>query len=261
MMDEQNEWRDCWRELRERRVIAALATCGLVVAWIIFGAPGLLAGFVAVVGAYWRLRSWPCPRCHRPIVGAGFATFTDRCASCGLKVFGHFIDIQQPAEPDPAAFWLSRRRRRFIAGYEIVAGALLMVLSAFGGGAWWQLLMLEGLAGLSLAAGVWLWADDARGYALTRTLQVIQLVQVQSPWLTYLAACGATFELSHVSGNVAISPGFNSKFALVFMPGQPFGVAVNLWAALLLLVLLHAKPRPAEMAPVAEPVLSPSPLA
>ncbi len=236
------DWDDYWRGLRGRRTIAAVALVAFLPVWFALGPPGLLLAFAGLLAAYWHLRRWPCPRCHQPIVGARFSTFPLRCVSCDLLVFGHVVDIEQPAVVNPDAFRLPTGRRRFIAWYQIVAGAGLMILSAFAGAEWWQLLFMEALAAMSCAAGVWLLRDEARGYALTRTMQWVQLVQVQSPWLTYVAMSGVGIVLTHANGGINFSSNIMSKFLLLVMPEQSFGVAVNLWAALLLLVLLQARP-------------------
>jgi hypothetical protein len=152
--------------------MVAFAAGTWLVLWIVLGASGLLIGFLLLFATYRHLRAWLCPRCFMPMVGAGLKTFTDRCRSCDLEVFAHASHVQARIElQKPDAFVLSRRTRRFIAGYEVFAGAGLMILSIFARGPWWTVLMFEGLAGLSLAAGIWLWRDDARGYALTRTMQ------------------------------------------------------------------------------------------
>ena len=239
---ESHDWDHYWKGLRGRRIAAGIAIAACLPLWIILGALGLLLGFTWGLAAYWYLRLWRCPRCQQPIVGARFSTFPMRCVSCDLPIFGHVIDVEQPPIMNPLAFQLPLARRRFVAWYQIVAGAALMILSAFGGAAWWQLVCMEGLAAMSLAAGVWLLRDEARGYALTRRLQWVQLVQVQSPWLTYVAMSGVGLELSHVNGAISLNPGFMSKFLMIWMPQQSFGVAVNIWAALLLLVLLQARP-------------------
>jgi hypothetical protein len=237
------DWRDYWSELRSRRVAVAIAAVVFPFLWIVLGSPGLLIGFLGLLAAYHHLRAWLCPRCFMPIVGAGFTTFTERCRSCDLEIFSHAIYVRTaPTSLNPEAFALGRRTRRFIAGYEILAGASLMVLSAFSRAPWWLLVTLEGLAGLSLAAGVFLWRDDLRGYALTRTLQIVQLIRVQSPWLTYVATSGIAVDLSHANGAIQLSPGFNATFSFLLMPGQTFGVAVNLWAAALLLAMTFARP-------------------
>ena len=247
------EWTEYWEGLRNRRLLVAFAVATWLVLWIVLGPAGLLVGFLFLLGAYRHLRAWPCPRCHQPIVGAGFRTFTDRCRSCDLEIFAHAIYVQTPAESlNPDACALSRRTRRFIAGYEIAAGASLMILSAFVHVPWWFLVSIEGLACLSVAAGVWLWRDEAQGYALTRTLQIVQLIRVQSPWLTYVAMAGVGIDLTHLDSTLNLATNFQATFRLALMPGETFGVAVNLWAAALLLVLLHAKPR-VEPARIAEP--------
>jgi hypothetical protein len=243
-MNASQEWIEHWDGLKNRRLSVAFAAATWLVLWIVLGAAGLLVGFLLLLVTYGHLRAWRCPRCLLPIVGAGFRTFTDRCRSCDLELFSHAIHVQTPIEwTNPGALALSRRTRRFVAGYEIGAGAILMVISAFVRAPWWLILTLEGLAGLSLAAGIWLWRDDSRGYALTRTMQLIQLIRLQSPWLTYVAKAGLAIDVTHLETGVNLGTSFQAEFALVPMPGQTFGVAVNLWAAALLLVLLQAKPR------------------
>lgn len=261
-MNASPEWTEYWEGLRNRRLLVAFAAATWLVLWIVLGAAGLLSGFLLLLLAYRHLRAWPCPRCHQPIVGAGFRTFTDRCRSCDLEVFAHAIYVETPVEStNPVAFALSRRARRFVAGYEIAAGASLMVLSAFTHAPWWFVLTLEGLAGLSLAAGIWLWRDDPRGYALTRTMQIVQLIRVQSPWLTYVAMAGLAVDLTHLANGLNLNTSFQATFTLLLMPGVTFGVAVNLWAAVLLLVMLHARPSAASTSVVraSEPLQAPTP--
>ena len=240
------EWNRYWVSLRSRRIGAAIALVAFVVAWIAFGPLGLVAGFLLALAAYWRLRAWPCPRCGRPIVGTSFHTFVNRCTSCQLLIFGAASDVKWPAQPDPLALTLAPRLRRFVAGYEIASGLGLLVLTLFLHAAWWWQLMLEGFAALSLGAGIWLWRDDARGYALSRSVQAVQVIRLQSPWLTYVATAGVYVDLWHTSGRIGIGPGFTSAFSLLVASGQPLGGAVNLWAAPLFLILLHARPATAE---------------
>ena len=243
-MGAPQKWTEHWEGLRNRRLLVAFAAATWLVLWIVLGASGLLIGFSLLLVAYLHLRAWPCPRCRQPIVGAGFRTFTDRCHSCDLAVFAHAIHVETPAESTrPDAFVLSRRVRRFVAGYEIAAGASLMIASAFARAPWWFILLLEGLAGLSLAAGIWLWRDDVRGYALSRTMQIVQLIRVQSPWVTYVAMAGLAIDMTHLEGNINLNTSYQAQLTLLLMPGATFGVAVNLWAAALLLVLVNARPR------------------
>jgi len=163
-----------------------------------------------------------------------------------LRIFGHELDVTE-YERNPAVFTMSRRLRRTIAGYEIGSGAMLMILSAFAGRLpFWGQIMVEGLAAFSLAGGWWLWRDDARGYRLTRTMQIIQLIRIQSDALVYGALAGIAIDLQTVDGNFSINAAFNVYLNLLWNTGLPFGVAINLWAAAVFLLLLHAKPAPAE---------------
>jgi hypothetical protein len=236
------DWNSYWTALRHRRIVAMAAVVAFVPIWIALGEAGLLLAFAVLFGAYWHLRAWRCPRCHEPIVGARFSSFPDRCVSCDLPVFGHPVDVGAPALMVPGAFTLDRGTRRFIAWYEMIGGGGLLLLSLWTGWTWWQLVFTVGFAALSIAAGAWLLRDESRGYLLTRQLQWVQLVQLQSPWLTYVVQGGAGLVLSHANGTINLSPGFWSKFIVVIRPGQTFGAAVNFWAALLLLALFQARP-------------------
>ena len=246
-MDEllDQQWTKQWGTLRSRRIGTIVATVAFVAVWIALGPLGLVVGFSMLAASYWYLRTWQCPRCHLPVVGAGFRTFVERCANCHLLLFGHPDDVLWAAPVDPARLQLSRRIRRFVAGYEMVVGVGLMILTSFVRGAWWYTLMFEGLAAMSLAAGLWLWRDDVRGYALSRTLQLAQIVRVQAPSFVYAATAGAYLDLYQTNGRVGVNPGFMGSFSLAFGGDRPFGAAVNLWATALLLVLLHARPAPA----------------
>jgi hypothetical protein len=239
---QEREWYRYWAKLRARRIQAAVALAAFVPLWIAFGPAGLALGFVLVALTYWHLRSWPCPRCALPVVGASFHTFVERCVCCDLLLFGHPTDVQWQTSASPRALLLSRRTRRFVAGYEIASGISLMALSALAHSGWWRITMLEGFAAMSVAAGLWLWRDEARGYVLSRSLQFAQLIRVQSAWITYVATSGVYFDLYDANGTVGIMPGFSSTFTFDFAAGRTLGIAVNLWAMLLLLVLLHARP-------------------
>jgi hypothetical protein len=236
-------WDSYWSGLRVRRVFAIVALFAFVPLWIAAGPVGLLAGFLAVFGGYWWLRLWRCPRCRLPVVGAGFASFPERCQACGLLLFGHVDDVAAPVGASENALRLSRRLRRFVAGVEITAGGAVMLLVPFTGHLpFWYVITLEGLGGLSLAAGVWLWQGRERGYALSRTILLMQLIRFESAWVVYSATAGFFVDLYHTARGYGLNPGFYGSLGLGFRPGIPFGVAVNLWAAALLLTLMHARP-------------------
>jgi hypothetical protein len=236
------EWERYWASLRIRRIGAALALAFWIAAWIGLGPLGLGVGFAVAFSAYVYLRAWPCPRCGLLITGAGLRTFVDRCSSCGLLIFGASSDVRWPASSNPEALSLPLNLRRFVAGYQILSGSTLVILTLFVHGVWWVQILLEGFAGLSLAAGIWLWRDDPRGYSVSRSLQVVQMVRIQSPWVTYVATSGVYVDLYHAGETIALGPGFTCAFSLFVSSGRPLGVAVNLWAAILALVLIHARP-------------------
>ena len=236
-------WDAYWSELRRRRAFAAIALAAFPLIWIFGGSVGLLVGFLALFGSYWWLRQWRCPRCRLPVVGVGFATFPERCQPCGLPLFGHPDDVMAPVGARENALRLSRRLRRFVAGVEIAAGAAAMTLVAFSRGVpLWYAITLEGLGGLSLGAGLWLWQGRERGYALSRAVLLAQLIRIESPWLVYAATAGFFVDLYHTGSRIGLNPGFYAALGLAFGPGLPLAIAVNLWAAVLLLMLMHARP-------------------
>jgi hypothetical protein len=254
-------WYERWVGLKHRRIVAFASLPVWLALWIILGPVGLLIGFLLAFGAYIQLRAFPCPRCHLPIVGVRLKSFVDRCEGCRLQIFGHEFDVPD-YQRNPDTFTMSRRLRRTIAGYEIASGATLMVISAFARAPLWGQIMLEGLAAFSLAGGWWLWRDDVRGYRLSRTMQLIQLIRIQSNVLLYSATAGIAIDLQSVSGSSSTSTinfSYNTDFSLAWNTGQPFGVAINLWAAIVFLLLLHAKP--AAAASVGGPAVANDPVA
>jgi hypothetical protein len=245
-MDSTNPaWLALWARLRSRRLAAVVAIAALIPLWIVLGPIGLLVGFFLALAAIVYLRGFRCPRCGHPIVGAKLQSFVERCVGCHLLIFGHPADADALIAADSDALTMSPHMRRFIAAYELISGIALIILTAFSAGTWWQRTLLEGMAAASIAAGFWLWRDDSRGYSASRSLQWAQLIRIQSPWLSYLTSSGVFLDLYHTNGGAGIAPGFSSSVRIWLMPGEPFGVAVNLWAAALLLILMHARPRAA----------------
>src|SRR4051812_17400560 len=106
-------WYERWVGLKHRRIVAFASVIAWIALWIIFGAAGLLVGFLFAFGAYIRLRAFPCPRCCLPIVGVRLKSFPDRCEGCGLRTFGHAYDVTD-YDRNPAIFTMSRRLRRTI---------------------------------------------------------------------------------------------------------------------------------------------------
>jgi hypothetical protein len=240
------EWLAYWSGLRTRRILAAVSAGVLLAAWIAFGPAGLLVGYLFALASYVRLRAFPCPRCGTPVVGVRLTMFPDRCEGCDLQLFAYVSEVQASFERRAGALALSRRLRRVVAGYEMAAGGTLMLmLPFFLGGPLWFAVMWEGLGAMSIAAGWWLWHDEPRGYALTRSLQLAQLVRLQSPWLVYVATAGFAFDLVAANGSIELNPSFAGALTLRFNAGMPFGVAVNLWATAVFMLLLHARPHSA----------------
>jgi hypothetical protein len=112
---------------------------------------------------------------------------------------------------------------------------------------------------MSIAAGWWLWRDEPRGYALTGSLQLAQLVRLQSPWLVYVATAGFAFDLVSANGSIEVNPLFAGAFTLRWNSGLPFGVAVNLWATAVFLPLLRAQPHAATAPPSGATAVSEEP--
>jgi hypothetical protein len=240
---DQPTWAKMWSGLRERRVGVFGAVVAFLPIWIVGGAVGLLVAFGILVATGLALRSWPCPRCRQPFAGVGFASFPMSCAHCGLPAFSQPEELSGLHSERGPQRPLSPRVRKAVAGAQVAAGIGVMVLSAVYGGGMpgLYLLWFESFGGLAVAAGVWLWRDEARGYVLTRALQLAQLVRIQSPLLSYTAYAGFFVDLSHTPTSVNISPGFRAAFNIAFGTGAPLSVAVNLWSAALLLALLKAR--------------------
>lgn len=206
-------------------------------------------GFVATVVAFglavWELRSWPCPRCGDPFIGVRWTLFPESCASCALPAFAR-PDIVGRADfvRTPTVRMLPDSLRRFVGGAEIAGGAVVIAVTPFAGGfPLWYRFALESVGAIALAAGIWLWRDDARGYDWSRILQALQIFRFSIPPFAFIVGAGPSVDLHFGDAATGINFGFQGQLVLLWRNAGPIWVSFNLLAAGWLLILLDARPR------------------
>ena len=80
---------------------------------------------------------------------------------------------------------MSKSFRKFLAATEAAGGVAVLalpgILSRQGYSLdWWYWILLASFGGFAVAAGIWLWRDDPRGWTLSRILQAAQIIQFQT---------------------------------------------------------------------------------
>lgn len=156
---------------------------------------------------------------------------------------------------------MSDRFRKIVAGSEIAGGAVVMVLTL-----WpalqrvlpaWYLVSTEGLGGMAIAAGLWLWRDDDRGWTLSRLLQGLQVAQIWTPGFSFAVVVGLQCNLYVGATQFGIQPGFYGSFVLGNVYRGEWKVALNLFALAAFVALWRRRRSAAsECAPVGTPAES-----
>jgi hypothetical protein len=147
------------------------------------------------------------------------------------------------------------RFRKIIAGSEIAGGAVVMVLTL-----WpvlqrvlpaWYLISTEGLGAMAIAAGLWLWRDEDRGWTLSRLLQGLQVAQIWTPGFSFVVVVGLQCNLYVGATQFGIQPGFYGSLVLGNVYRGEWKVALNLFALAAFVALWRSRQSaPSQCAPV-----------
>ena len=234
-----------WAGLRSRRIAVASTLGACLPLAILLPTPwGTLLAIGSVGIAFAVLRAWPCPRCARRFAGAGLASWPDYCTTCALPAYASLRAVQEPVtRSNPAGEQLSPRLRRFVAATQILGGASIMITVAVSSTrmSWWILTLAESLGFLAMFSGWLLWRDHREGYRLTRALQWCQLVKAQGSAGTFAVAAGFSTEIVFTTNGFSLAWNQNAMLFIGTAP-QPFYLAVNIFALILLVLLAGAKP-------------------
>ncbi|HJR66276.1 MAG TPA: hypothetical protein VJ802_07580 [Gemmatimonadaceae bacterium] len=246
--DSSISWQRYWGGLRARRLALVAAVPLTLPVWFIAGGlAGFLISVAASVVAVWAVRSWPCPRCGNPFGGIRWSLFSERCVSCALPAFARPDFVRRTDFVRAADLrTLPDGLRRFVAGAEMAGGAAVMALTALEGvGPLWFRLAIESVGATAVAAGVWLWRDDARGYTWSRLVQGLQLVRFSIPPLAYAVSAGPFADVYFGQVQSGFNVGFRGQLVLTWGNVSPLAVSFNMLAAAWLLMLLDARPKSA----------------
>lgn len=137
--------------------------------------------------------------------------------------------------------------RKFIAGSQIAGGIALSIVPiamtrAGSAVTWWYWTAFIVIAAAAVAAGVWLWRDEARGWSLSKVLQALQIVQFQTSSFGFALLVGLQLRLQISETEFTIRPAFSGTAALLFGTGLPWFVSINFLAAYALYALLRSRP-------------------
>lgn len=246
--DSSSSWQRYWGGLRARRLALVAAVPLTLPIWFIAGGlAGFVISVVASVVAVWTLRSWPCPRCGNPFGGIRWSLFSERCVSCALPAFARPDFVRRTDFVRATDLrTLPDGLRRFVAGAEMAGGAAVMALTALQGvGPLWFRLAIESVGATAVAAGVWLWRDDARGYTWSRLVQGLQLVRFSVPPVAYAVSAGPFADVYFGQIQSGFNVGFRGQLVLMWGNASPLAVSFNVLAAAWLLMLLDARPKSA----------------
>lgn len=157
---------------------------------------------------------------------------------------------------------MTDRFRKIIAGSEIAGGAALMILTL-----WpavqrmlpaWYLMSTEGLGAMAIGAGVWLWRNDERGWALSRLLQGLQIVQIWTRSFSFVVVLGLQGNLYVGATQFGIQPGFYGSLVIGNVYRGEWRVALNLFALAAFVALWRGR---RSTSSEAEPSIAPPELA
>lgn len=222
------EWLTVWGGLRAWRLWAVAILIGFIPAWLLLAplagnlmpgiAPGVPAFIVLACGASLfarRMWAYPCPRCSRPYGGWLGDPWPDQCSSCGLHTWAAPTQIATRFEPLPVprGRHLDDRVRRTLAVVEIASGVTVTAVMAwfvakYGMVGGWVAMAFESYAVLSIAAGLLLWRNNARGFELPEILQWLQIFRFQAPAFSFILAAGPEAIVSVSSGDRIFLPEF-----------------------------------------------------
>jgi hypothetical protein len=109
------------------------------------------------------------------------------------------------------------------------------------GASFFQFLLFGGFAALYLFTVVsgLLFADNPKCTIPLMIVLILQIPWISSPILTYTFCAGFRITAGLVSGRFAASWRFGSDWQVFILQGQPWGAGINLFAALVLVLLLR----------------------
>lgn len=139
--------------------------------------------------------------------------------------------------------------RKFLAATQGAGGlsvlAAPVMMSARGLTlAWWYWILLESFGGCAVAAGIWLWRGDPRGWRLSRIMQALQIVQFQTARFGVAAVAGFQLRLLISEESVTVGPAFYGVFSIVAGRELPAWLNINFFAVYVLYALSRSGPSP-----------------
>jgi hypothetical protein len=137
--------------------------------------------------------------------------------------------------------------RKFLAATQAVGGLAVLatpvLLTAQGFAvAWWYWLLLGCLGGAAVTGGIELWRDEPRGWRLSRIIQALQIVQIQTSSWGIAIAAGFQLRLLVSEASITAGPAFYGTFALTAGENLPWWLSINFFSAYAFYALLRSDP-------------------
>lgn len=137
--------------------------------------------------------------------------------------------------------------RRLIAGSQLAGGLVLAsipALSAVQGMQFhlWYWILVQSLAGVTIAAGWWLWHSDPRGWQLSILVQSFQILQLQSSSLVLGFDAGLLLKLNISATELAVEPGFFGAVQILGGEMMRWRTSIDLFALLAAVWLVRNAP-------------------
>lgn len=142
---------------------------------------------------------------------------------------------------------MTARLRKFLAVTQVAGGLSVLALPAMLSAqglvlAWWYWVLLESFGGTAVAAGIWLWRSDPRGWWLSKLLQALQIVQFQTTSFGVGVLAGFQARLLVTETKFEVGPAFHGTLLITYGENLPWWFSINFFALYALYILHRAEP-------------------
>lgn len=144
---------------------------------------------------------------------------------------------------------MNPRFRKFLAASQVLGGLMVLYvpfdfLLARLIAEWWFWMGALCYGGLAVMAGMWLWRDEAGGWAMSSIVQALQIVQFQSSSFRLIIEAGVQMRLFISTMGVDAGPGFDGSFSIDHYGGGGWSwwISINLFSIYAVYALLRYGP-------------------
>lgn len=129
---------------------------------------------------------------------------------------------------------------RLVAAVQVAGSAVAAALALTAPVGWLSHGLVEALAVAGIFGGVGAWRGTPHGLRLSRWVQAVQVLRLQTDALTYVVGTGVLLNIGVTTGQLAVTAGFNAGVFLARRPVAAPYVGVNAAALACLAVMMWA---------------------